>query len=93
MHVGSSATSTATAGIRAITWNANGLTAEGFEDFLDLAASTQKPWDAILVQEAPGVDEATVDVVQGGHMWCAAAKGDRPRSVAILLHRRLVESM
>ena len=70
------------------TWNSCGMSCESLSDFFETVKSLRKRWDIILVQEGPHSEENTVDVIEGGHVWCVGAAGDRPRSVAILLHSR-----
>lgn len=45
-------------------------------------------WDIVLIQEGPVSEEDVHELLESGHVWYVSRKGDRPRSVAILLHKR-----
>ena len=73
------------------TYNAAGMGNEAVADLLSmLSLGCNAKWDVVLVQEGPGEENNISLELDGGHLWFVAARRDRPRSVAILLHRRWV---
>jgi hypothetical protein len=70
-----------------ISWNCCGLT-WGAEADIGSQLDDWGRWDIVLIQEGPVSTEAVHEVLDGGHLWYVAPKGDRFRSIAILVHRR-----
>ena len=74
--------------LEVFSFNADGMGDDTLQNFFVTMSIMEKGWDAVLIQEGPRSEVDTVQEIEGGHVWCVARCEDRPRSVAILLHRR-----
>ena len=77
--------------LRIYSCNSAAMDKEGLPDLLVHLRNISKGWDVVCIQEGPTQDHTSMDIVDGGHLWCVAARSGRPRSVAILMHKTLVE--
>ena len=71
-----------------LSWNAVGISSDGFENMLDRLESFGGHWDVLVIQEGPKEIGYRIEEVKSGHLWHVAPAGDYFRSVGILLHRR-----
>jgi len=80
--------------ISVVAFNTDGINKDdGLEHFLEEMKLFERPWDAILVQEGPYSENKEILEVDGGHVWCVGPCRTRPRSVAILIHRRWAKNL
>ena len=74
-----------------LTWNAEGMTKDAAEVLIDRLQLDDFKWDVLLIQEGPASDDKVEGILGDGHAWFVAPKCERPRSVAILLHREFYQ--
>lgn len=73
---------------RVLSWNIAVMKDDSIDNIVSQLRGMREDWDAILIQEGPRSVESSLGTLSSGHIWYVAPCSDRPRSIAILIHRR-----